>query len=159
MKRRVGKFVSWCSRGQPAKQTEYIGRLRKFEDSTYEGGKRQVSHDGKHQGPLMGEHLHQVQLEHLHQVPVLPPHLNLKEANSEGGKALVDRVVVFVLSSPVLLMFLQWLGMEPSSRENLYRSLFLNQLDYMTHVLVHLLKSFRAYIVKSSSTLFSDNIQ
>ena len=27
------------------------------------------------------------------------------------------------------------------------------------HVLVHLLKSFRAYIVKSSSTLFSDNIQ
>ena len=35
----------------------------------------------------------------------------------------------------------------------------LKYLNYCSHVLVHLLKSLRAYIVKSSSTLFSDNIQ
>ena len=31
--------------------------------------------------------------------------------------------------------------------------------DHEAHVLAHLLKSFTAYNVKSSSTLFSDNIQ
>ena len=35
----------------------------------------------------------------------------------------------------------------------------MHHLKLQAHVLVHLLKSFRAYIVKSSSTLFSDNIQ
>ena len=33
------------------------------------------------------------------------------------------------------------------------------EIQNTPHVLVHLLKSLRAYIVKSSSTLFSDNIQ
>ena len=103
-------------------------------------------------------HLHprlSVSLEHLHQVPVLPPHLNLKEANSEGGKALVDRVVVFVLSSPVLLMFLQWLGMEPSSRENLYRSLFLNQLDYYETTFLYLhVKKFTNLMARDTLYLY-----
>ena len=49
--------------------------------------------------------------------------------NLEGGKALLDWVVVFVLCSPGLLMFLQRFGTDPSSRENLYRSLFWDQLD------------------------------